>query len=408
LFPGHGTRRTKGQTARPSLTLMLEHVDTERLVALTQELVRIDTRNPPGNEIAAVGACRAALEPLGAEILVVEPAPGRASVVATLPRTGKPLLVVNGHLDVVPVRASDWTRDPFGAEVDGGFIWGRGTADMKGGIAAAIEAVDTLRRSGVEPAWDLAFHLVADEERGGRHGTQVLVERGLVDGAAACLVPEPTDLDVCVAERGLLVAILTTLGRPAHGSRPREGISAIETAAKVVLALHAADFHDDAHPLLGRPTANIGVIEGGSGHNTVAESCRVTVDRRVLPGGTLESTLAAVEEKVRAIGDPDLRYEIEVEVFGEASEMAADHPFARLLASCIAATTGQPPETIGMPFTTDARFVRNQAGVPAVVGGPGAIAQAHSTDEFVAIDQLVQAAAAFASLYASPLPGPNG
>ena len=387
---------------------MLEHVDTDHVVALTQQLVRIDTRNPPGNETAAVAACREALGPLGATIEVVEPLPGRASVVATLPRTGKPLLVVNGHLDVVPVRASDWSRDPFGAEVDRGCIWGRGTADMKGGIASAIEAVEVLSRSGIEPAWDLAFHLVADEERGGRHGTQVLVERGLLGKAAACLVPEPTDLDVCVAERGLLVAHLTTRGRPAHGSRPREGISAIETAAKVVLALHAADFDDVAHPLLGRPTANIGVIEGGSGHNTVAESCRVTIDRRVLPGGTLASTLAAVEDKIRAIDDPDLSYDIEVEVFGEASEMDADHPFARLVADCLHPATGRRPATIGMPFTTDARFVRNQAGVPAVVCGPGAIAQAHSTDEFVAIEQLAQAAAAFATLYATPLPGSGG
>jgi succinyl-diaminopimelate desuccinylase len=232
----------------------------------------------------------------------------------------------------------------------------------------------------------------------------VLVERGLVDGAAACLVPEPTDLDVCVAERGLLVAHMTTRGRPAHGSRPREGVSAIESAAKVVLALHAGEFGDVAHPLLGTPTANIGMIEGGSGHNTVAESCRVTIDRRVLPGGTLESTLAAVEAKVRAIGDPELAYDIEVETFGEASEMAVDHPFALLIASCIAQATGTAPATIGMPFTTDARFVRNQAGVPAVVCGPGAIAQAHSTDEFVRVDQLVEAAAAFALLYATPLP----
>ena len=126
------------------------------------------------------------------------------------------------------------------------------------------------------------------------------------------------------------------------------------------------------------------------------------------PAAPWESTLAAVEEKVRAIEDPDLRYEIEVEVFGEASEMPAEHPFARLLSACISSTTGVAPNTIGMPFTTDARFVRNQGGVPAVVCGPGAIAQAHSTDEFVAVDQLVQAAAAFATLYGSPLPGPHG
>jgi len=383
---------------------MREHVEEAAVVAATQALVRVDTRNPPGDEVRIVAACQEMLAPLGARIDVVEPSPGRASVVASLPSTGKPVLVINGHLDVVPLSADDWTVDPFGAEVVDGRVWGRGTADMKGGIAAALEAVRTLDRSGREPAWDLVFHLVADEERGGRWGTQVLVETGFCDGIAACLVPEPTDLDVCVAERGLLVAHLTMLGRPAHGSAPRQGVSAIETAAKAVLALHAADFGDETHPLLGRPTANIGQIGGGSGHNTVAESCRVTVDRRLLPGATLAAALAQVEAKVQAIDDPDVRYEVEVEVFGEASELSADHPYAALVGRCIVEATGRRPEIIGMPFTTDARFVRNGAGVPAVVCGPGGIAQAHVHDEWVAVDRLVDAAAAFATLYATALP----
>ena len=383
---------------------MREHVDQQAVVATTQALVRVDTRNPPGNEDRIVATCRELLAPLDAEVEVVEPAPGRASLVAVLPRRGKPVLVVNGHLDVVPISAGDWTVDPFGGDVADGRVWGRGTADMKGGIAAALEAVAALDRSGREPAWDLVFHLVADEERGGRWGTQVLVEKGFCDGVAACLVPEPTDLDVCVAERGLLVAHLTTLGRPSHGSAPRKGVSAIETAAKAVLALHAAEFDGEPHPLLGRPTANIGEIAGGSGHNTVAESCRVTIDRRVLPGATLDSTLAEVEAKVAAVGDPDLRYEIEVEVFGEASELDPRHPWAALVGRCLAEVTGRQPEVIGMPFTTDARFVRNGAGVPAVVCGPGGIAQAHVHDEWVAVDRLVDAAAAFATVFATPLP----
>lgn len=383
---------------------MRAHVDQDAVVATTQALVRVDTRNPPGDEARIVATCRELLAPLAADIEVIEPAPGRSSLVARLPRRGRPVLVVNGHLDVVPISEDDWTVDPFGAEVNDGRVWGRGSADMKGGIAAALEAVAALGRSGREPAWDLVFHLVADEERGGRWGTEVLVERGFCREVAACLVPEPTDLDVCVAERGLLVAHLTTLGRPAHGSAPRKGISAIETAAKAVLALHAADFGGEPHPLLGRPTANVGEISGGSGHNTVAESCRVTIDRRVLPGATFESTLAEVEAKIRAVGDPDLRYEIDVEVFGEASELDEEHPWAALVGRCIAEATGRQPDVIGMPFTTDARFVRNRAGVPAVVCGPGGIAQAHVHDEWVAVEQLVDAAAAFATLFATGLP----
>lgn len=379
-------------------------VDPGQVVDLTSALVAVDTRNPPGDERAVAGVCRDALSPWGASFSEVEPAPGRLSLVARLPHPDgpapRPTLIVNGHLDVVPVREEDWSRDPFRPEVADGRLYGRGTADMKGGIAAAICALGALQRSGRPRGCDLVFHLVADEERGGRLGTRVLLEQGLVSGDA-CLVPEPTSLDLCVAERGLLQGHLTVLGRAGHGSRPREGVSAIEHAAAIVLALHAADFGDPDHPLLGRPTANIGTIHGGSGFNTVAESCRLGIDRRVLPGATEESTVAELKARVDALGIEGLRYDLQVEVFGEASAMSPDEPFAKLVGAAVTAVTGKTPGVVGMSFTTDARFMRNQAGIPTVVCGPGNVAQAHINDEWVAIDRLVDATAAFAEVYAS-------
>jgi acetylornithine deacetylase/succinyl-diaminopimelate desuccinylase family protein len=301
---------------------------------------------------------------------------------------------------VVPVNAEAWSHDPFDPQVIDGRLYGRGTADMKGGIAAAIHALDVLERAGRVPACNLVFHLVADEERGGRWGTQALLEQGLIQ-ADACLVPEPTDLELCVAERGLLQGRVHIAGKPGHGSRPREGVSAIEHAAKVVLALHAADFGGDEHPLLGRPTANVGTINGGTTYNTVAESCVVGVDRRVLPGATAESTQAEIDEKIRQAGIEGLRYRFELDTFGEASEMSAGEPWVKQVGDAVAKATGRSPGIIGMTFTTDARFVRNQAGIPTVVCGPGAIDQAHGDDEFVAVDRLVDAAAAFAELFAA-------
>ncbi|HET7488024.1 MAG TPA: M20 family metallopeptidase [Acidimicrobiales bacterium] len=379
---------------------MRAHVDEDAVVALTRSLVAVDTQNPPGNEAAVVDACRAALEPLGARIEVFEPAPGRASLLATVGTGDRPVLLVNGHIDVVPVHRPGWTRDPFGGELVDGRLYGRGTCDMKGGIAAALEGLAALRRAGREPACDLAFHLVADEERGGALGTAALVAAGKV-AAAGCVVPEPTGMAVCVAERGLYVADLIVHGRPAHGSEPRNGISAVELAAKAVLALHAADFGGPEHELLGRPTCNIGEIHGGTGHNTVAERCMVKVDRRLLPGDTAESAEAGVRAKLDAISDPDLRYELVTEVLGEASELDPAHPFVGHVQAAVAAVLGEPAPVIGMRFTTDARFVRNQVGIPAVVFGPGDIAQAHGNDEWVAVDRLVAAAAVFAELYAT-------
>lgn len=381
---------------------MREAVDEGAVVDLTRQLVAIDTRNPPGNERDAIGVCREALEPFGARFSEIEPKPGRASLIAEVGVCdgSRPTLIVNGHLDVVPIDVSAWTHDPFGGDLDDGRLYGRGTSDMKGGIAAAVEAMAALRRAGREPACDVVFHLVADEERGGQVGTKVLADEGLIRGDA-CLVPEPTSLDVCVAERGLVVVNVTTHGTPAHGSNPRDGVSAIETAAKVVLALHATEFAGEPHPLLGRPTANVGTVEGGSGHNTVAEGCRLAVDRRLLPGITSDAAVAEIREKIDAIDDPDLRYDLEVEVFGEASEMDPAHPFVEQVRSIGAGVLGREPELLGMPFATDARFVRNQAGIPAVVCGPGGLAQAHVHDEYVEVESLVNAAAIYAELLAT-------
>jgi succinyl-diaminopimelate desuccinylase len=381
-----------------------ELVDTDRIVELTSAMVAVDTHNPPGNEREVAGVVRDALAPWSPEWTEIEPEPGRLSLVAALAHPDgpgeRPTLIINGHLDVVPVRADQWTTDPFTPTLRDGRLYGRGTADMKGGIAAAICALDLLAAAGRTPAWNVVFHLVADEEVGGTLGTRALLEAGLITGDA-CLVPEPTGLDLCIAERGLMQSHVTIHGVPGHGSRPRESTSAIAHAAAVTLALHAADFGGDEHPLLGRPSANVGTVAGGSGINTVAESCRLGVDRRVLPGATEESTVSELRRRIEGAGVPGLRYDLDVLVFGEASELAADHAWVAQVGEAVTAATGTKPRTIGMTFTTDARFVRNQAGIPTVVCGPGEVAQAHTNDEWVAVEQLGDAAAAYAHLLAT-------
>jgi acetylornithine deacetylase/succinyl-diaminopimelate desuccinylase family protein len=388
-----------------------QHVDVDSLVELTSALVAVGTPNPPGNEAAVAPILRDALARWAPSWTEVEPAPGRLSLIAHVaapaapgPGTRRPTLIVNGHTDVVPVVPERWARGPFSPAVMDGRLYGRGTADMKGGVAAAICALATLETAGSRPACDIVFQFVADEERGGAVGTRALMESGLLVGDA-CLVPEPTSLAVCVAERGLLQGGITVKGRPGHGSRPRDGISAVEHAAQVVLALHAADFGDPEHPLLGRPTANVGTFHGGSAVNIVAEQARVGFDRRLLPGTTLEEALAGVRLRLHEAGLDGIEYEIEVEDFGEGSEMDAGHPWPALVSRCVAGAIGHTPAFIGMTFTTDARFVRNQGGIPAVVCGPGDVAQAHGIDEWVEVSQLVQATAAYAELYRSFGPG---
>src|SRR4051794_30612995 len=307
---------------------MRELIDAGAVVDMTRALVAVDTQNPPGNEKVAVDVARQLLEPLGATFTEVEPGPGRTSLVATLGADDgrRPTMIVNGHIDVVPVDREAWSREPFGGEVDGDRLYGRGTADMKGGIASAIEALAALQRAGVEPMCDVTFHLVADEELGGALGAKVLLEQGLIRGDA-CIDPEPTSLGVSVAERGLLHATITVHGRPGHGSQPHLAISAVEKTANIALALHKADLGDTPHDLLGTPTCNAGTIHGGTAHNVVAEWCRLQVDRRLLPGMDLDGALASLRTKIDGLADPELQYDIAVDMYAEASELDPSDPF---------------------------------------------------------------------------------
>jgi acetylornithine deacetylase/succinyl-diaminopimelate desuccinylase len=208
---------------------------------------------------------------------------------------------------------------------------------------------------------------------------------------------------VCVAERGALLAEITVTGRAAHGSDPGRGRSAVADAARLVTALHDADFGGPSHPLLGRPTCNVGTIHGGTATNVVASSCVMRVDRRLLPGVTRDVALDELRAVLdRAASGPGGRidYRIDVMTFVEGSELPPGHPFAGFVrAAC--QDSGHPGATRGLYLGTDARFLRNQLGIPAVVYGPGSMTVAHTADEYVALSELESAARTFATLFAT-------
>lgn len=378
-------------------------VDVDAVVSLTQELVRLRSENPPGRETEVVDFLRGVFDGMGlGKGTVIEAAPDRPNLlVATGSDTGKPVLLVNGHLDTVPVRRDAWRYDPFGGEVHDGRLYGRGAADMKGGVAAAIVALQVCRQLGLDLPAEIAFHLVADEELGGEHGTAALLRAGLIR-ADACLDPEPTGMALCLAERGLLFGRITTRGIPAHGSEPSRGRSAIITAAAIAQVLHDNEFPQTPHPLLGTTTCNVGVIRGGSGPNVVPEECELRFDRRVLPGDTEQSVVRGIVERIACLGlDPGTDYDLAVDTFCEPSEIAENHPFVAEVGQSYAAMTGRSPQITGLPFTTDARFMRNDLAIPTVVLGPGELGVAHTVDEYVEVDSLLTAVAVYAHLFAS-------
>lgn len=195
-------------------------------------MIRATSVNPPGGERECAQVVYDELRGLGIDAELVEKAPGRTNVVARIKgEKGKPTLLYNGHIDVVPP-GNGWTKNPFGAEVRDGIMYGRGTADMKSGMASMVAAMEAIVKSGISLGGDLVLTAVADEETGSVYGTRHLIERGL--RADMAVVSEPTNLRIEVAEKGILWAEITTHGRGCHDSRPGLGVNAIDGMVEVI------------------------------------------------------------------------------------------------------------------------------------------------------------------------------
>jgi acetylornithine deacetylase/succinyl-diaminopimelate desuccinylase len=378
-------------------------VDRASLVGLARDLVSADTSNPPGGELPAVDVLQPVFEGLGAECERVEPEPGRVSLIARLPapRPDAPTLLVNGHVDVVPADPRGWEHHPFSGHDDGVRLHGRGAVDMKGGIASAVEGVRALRRLGREPACGLLFYLVADEETGSALGTAKLVRSGTAE-ADACLVPEPTGLQMAVAECGVVWATVTIRGSGGHAAYRTGRASAIAAACDIVRSLEYGAWRAHAeHPLLGAASINVGVIEGGSLPNVIAEECRLKLDRRTLPEESEDAVVAELRQAIEYVGTPEHSVEVFVEDVCLPSETDARHPFVSLCQRSVTEATGRPTSVTGLRGCTDARFLRNEASLPTVVCGPGDIRTAHAAGESVRVAELLDAARSYAALYAA-------
>ena len=383
------------------MNAVVEAVDPDQVLRLARALIAAPSENPGGTEDEAAGVAADVLSGLGAETQVVRSDAGRPSVVATIGSAEGPSLAWNGHLDVVP--AGDpltWTSPPFGGAVESGRLIGRGAADMKGPIASALAAVAAIHRSGVALGGTLAMHLAADEELAGIHGTKVLWERGLVH-QDACIVGEPSELQVALAERGGAWITATAHGRAAHGSTPYLGVNAITSMARFLLSIEEV-LPDLEHALVGRPTVNAALISGGSAPNVVPDRCEVDIDRRLIPGETSPEEVLALFELLAAeirAEYPEVDLAFALREWTDAAEASPETAIAELCRTAVADETGTQPADVGFTGITDARFYINEAKIPTVILGPGSLSVAHTANESVDVDELVVAARIYARVF---------
>jgi acetylornithine deacetylase/succinyl-diaminopimelate desuccinylase-like protein len=277
---------------------------------------------------------------------------------------------------------------------------------MKGAVASALGAVAAIRRAGVSLGGTLELHLAADEELTGLHGTKVLWERGLLD-QDACIVGEPTELALGLAERGGAWITAVARGRAAHGSTPHLGVNAITSMARLLLRLDEV-LPDARHPLVGRPTVNAAIVAGGAAPNVVPDRCVADIDRRILPG---ETSPERVLEPFRQLAEdirrehPEVDVSFEMREWTDAAEASTTSAVAAACRGAVRAETGAEPPDHGFTGITDARFYLNQAGIPTVILGPGSLSVAHTANEWVAVADLVTAARVYARAFVELLGG---
>jgi acetylornithine deacetylase len=321
---------------------------------------------------------------------------GRPNVIARL--DGKPggrTLVLEAHMDTVSELGM--SREPFRPVREGNRLYGRGSCDTKGGLAAMMHAFKVLQDAGLRPNASVVLVAATDEEYSSQ-GVVKFLEKGIeADGA---IVAEPTDLETAVASKGVLRWRLRTRGRAAHSSKPHIGINAIVKMAKVILAVEErlpAVFQKRQHPYVGSPTLNVGVIHGGIQVNQVPDSCTIELDRRLLPGETKESVweefkslFAELQER-----DPELEVEMEPPLLEDYPlETDASERIVQVVSKVSQEVTGRS-RVVGVPYGSDASKLA-RAGIPSVILGPGSIDQAHAADEYVELDQVALAAEIYA------------
>jgi len=359
-------------------------------ISLTRSLLRFDTINPPGRERDCAKFAAAMLEEWGFSVQLHEFSESRTSVIA---RAGgndrKAPLCLTGHLDVVPLGARAWTKDPFSGETDGDKLYGRGASDMKAGVAAILLAARNFSKK-LSNTPGIVVVLTAAEE-GGCVGSAQLAQTQLLGKAGAMVVGEPTSNYPLVGHKGSIKFHARFKGVSAHGSMPELGVNAIYKAARALSRLEGFDFGVKPHPIMGKPTLNVGTMEGGNTVNAVPDAARFGVDIRTVPGMDHEKVLKKIRSSLK---------EAELDVFSNLKPVwtAPDDEWIQRVFEICKPYVGKPKARTAPYMTDAANLLKVYQGAPTVVLGPGEAAMAHQTDEYASQERIRQSVAIYEAL----------
>ena len=391
-----------------ALKSALARVDPDELIELTRDLIRIPSVVRPGDPTATEAAVAAHVEQWfrqeGFDVEVQSVAPGRPNVLAVLgERAAGPTLLLEGHTDVVTEGdPGQWSHPPFEADVVEGRIYGRGAADMKSGLAAAMIAAAALKRSGARLGGRLVVGALVDEEAD-MLGVKHLVGTPIGRELTAAIICEPEQNELCLEQRGVVWARVTARGRMAHGAMPEAGVNPI--VALAALVREAPRLERRLRMLCGRsrylrpptvtPTVMTAPLRGVPQSNVIPAMAQATLDVRLTPGPDADAVAKEIDEACRRAADacPGASVEWEpINGFRLATQVDRTEPLVRAMARAVRRATGEAPRYGGVPGSTDGTILRMELGIPIVTCGPGNRLIPHQVDEYVEVGQLIDAA----------------
>jgi succinyl-diaminopimelate desuccinylase len=358
-----------------------------KLIDILRELVQIPTENPPGKTESVVNFLvnQVFKKEEGFHNAIITHTKNDIRLHNLISRigSGKKKIILSGHFDVVPAGdLSKWTYPPFSGRIVNGKLYGRGSADMKGGIVSLIGVLKSLSKEvKFLENYELIFLGTADEEAG-MSGSFTLANTKILEDAIFLIVAEPTNLNIGIAEKGMLWIKLKIHGKSAHGSMPQEGKNAIEGALKILPQLYTC-LEDKEDPILGFPTLNVGKINGGTKINVVPDYAELELDFRYIPEQKPEDII----NKVKSLKLDSFNIEVEIIKRQPAIETDLNYSFIKNLKKL------SNSEEIGLPYATDAsNYITPNNQIPFVIFGPGDHKAIHNVNESVSLDQVFKAA----------------
>lgn len=360
---------------------------------LTRELLKFNTINPPGAEQACAQHLGDLLKRAGFKVDYAEFAPTRTSLVAKIGGVkGKRPLGFTGHIDTVPLGSAAWKADAFGASLEGGKLYGRGSSDMKSGVAAFVVAAVRMAEQ-LKNGLGVTLVITADEECGCGGAAYMVKQGNLLGEVGALVIGEPTANYPLVGHKGAFWLDVKTRGITAHGSMPEQGDNAIYKAAAAIGKLRDFDFETPAHELMGAPTLNVGTVHGGLNINSVPDSTVIGVDIRSIPG----QDHALLQSRMQRLLGETVEVTPTLDVASIYSDPA--QPWIQRVFDVTQSRLGARPQAKTATYFTDAAVLKEAyRDIPMVVLGPGEPQLAHQTDEYCLIDRIEESVAIYGEL----------